>query len=259
MKSIRITTILTSWFLASAMVSLLVGCSDEVPTVAPVTDFDLQVTQDGKALKITKYKGSAKHLIIPDSIEGLPVVAIGTFYNIGNFDGLYGANYKARQGLESVVIPEGVRLIGANVFDHCTNLASVTLPNSLQVIMPRAFYECTNLTTIKLPNSIVALGEEVFTASGLTTITIPKAMKFVGRHSFASCDKLKEVNIEDDWSPHLIVYGELSDGLDFTQVFMGDVIRDSRDIREMLRTRKFSHVEQGDSAVFKDFLISVNF
>lgn len=259
MKNTNFTSKLASIVLISTMMLAFVGCCDDSPTTASESDFEVKLTQDGKSLKITKYKGVAKHLVIPDTIQGLPVVAIGMFYGMGNFDGLFSSNYVARQKLESVVIPEGVRIIGSNAFDHCTNLTSVTLPKSLRVIMPRAFYECENLSNIELPNSIEVLGEEVFTASGLTSVTIPESLKYIGRHTFASCHKLTEVNVANDWSSHIIVKGELSDGIDLTQVFSGDKIRVSDAVREMLKSHKFKNVAPEDSAMFKDLLISVNY
>ena len=84
-------------------------------------------------------------------------------------------------------------------------------------------------------------------------------MKFIGRHTFSSCDKLAEVNIADDWTSHIIIYGELSDGIDLTQVFSGDKIRASDAVREMLRSHRFKNVAPEDSATFKDLLISVNY
>jgi hypothetical protein len=71
---------------------------------APASDFTYGPTEDLKAIIIEKYNGKAQHVLIPATIEGLPVLEIGE-----------GAFYK-NETLRSVVIPEGVRVIKGGFF-----------------------------------------------------------------------------------------------------------------------------------------------
>ena len=51
-------------------------------------------------------------------------------------------------GLESVVIPEGVRIIDEYAFCNCTNLTSVVIPSSTTRIGDFAFGGCTRLSSV---------------------------------------------------------------------------------------------------------------
>ena len=48
----------------------------------------------------------------------------------------------------SMILPEGITIIGANVFADCASLEQITLPVSLTSIWDYAFYNCTSLTRV---------------------------------------------------------------------------------------------------------------
>ena len=54
---------------------------------------------------------------------------------------------------KSFVVPNGVKVIGANAFCGCTSLKSVSIPSSLYSIEPEAFSGCTSLTEIRFDGS----------------------------------------------------------------------------------------------------------
>jgi hypothetical protein len=99
----------------------------------PVTeaDFTVDITQDGKGVIITSYKGKSAAVKIPATIEGIPVREIRDRAFLG-------------KTITSVVIPEGVTGIGSEnyvygtvtkgAFENCTQLAQVTLPSTLKYI-----------------------------------------------------------------------------------------------------------------------------
>ncbi len=53
-----------------------------------------------------------------------------------------------RDKLKSIKIPEGVKSIGANVFDACNYLEKVEIPASIETIAGNAFSRCNNLRQI---------------------------------------------------------------------------------------------------------------
>jgi hypothetical protein len=105
------------------------------------SDFSVGLTTDGKGVVITKYNGKAKDVIIPDTIQGMPVIGL---------DGLVFSS-----NITSVVIPEGV--ITVRGFDTCTNLTSVTLPSTISEIGNTAFIRCSSLQTLNIPESITKI------------------------------------------------------------------------------------------------------
>ena len=68
-----------------------------------------------------------------------------------------------KKDIKSVIIPEGVKKIGASAFSYCANLTSVTIPKTVEVIGNYAFSQCKNLTFIKIPEGVKKIGAFVFT------------------------------------------------------------------------------------------------
>ena len=80
-------------------------------------------------------------VVIPDEIEGLPVISIG------------GSAFSACGGLTSITIPDSVTSIGDGAFAGCLNLNSVTILDSVTSIGTYAFGDCSNLTSITIPQA----------------------------------------------------------------------------------------------------------
>ncbi len=56
--------------------------------------------------------------------------------------------FSSCSGLESIVIPEGVKTIRSSAFSYCTALESITIPKSVTYIEYFAFDNCPNLSTV---------------------------------------------------------------------------------------------------------------
>lgn len=134
------------------------------------------------------------------------------------------------QNLSSITINEGVENI-EQAFGRCPNIKSVILPTSVKQIR-FSFYGCDNMdeilvapknqsysslngvlynadTTeiilfpcnkndIKIPNSVTKIAEGAFLRSHLTSITIPKNVKEIGRKAFQDCPNLSTITIPDN-------------------------------------------------------------
>ena len=142
-------------------------------------DFTVEVTRDGRGVRITGYKGSVTDVVIPATIQGFPVREVGF--------------YPPNENITSIVIPEGVTKIGG--FLESSNLRSVTLPSTLTEIASNAFFYCRNLKTITLPASLETIGEGAFDGSGLTEIALPASIKRIGDAAFARCSALTTVTV----------------------------------------------------------------
>ena len=79
---------------------------------------------------VTGYTGSATELIIPSTLDGHPVKAIGK------------DAFAFNSNLTSVTIPDSVISIGWEAFVSCTGLKNVTLPAHLNSIGEYAFAYC---------------------------------------------------------------------------------------------------------------------
>jgi hypothetical protein len=147
-------------------------------------DFAYTVNTDN-TVTITKYTGAGGAVVIPDIIDGMPVVGIGD-------NAFYGCS-----SLTIVTIPNSVTSIGGS-FRHCTGLTSVTIPNSVTSIGNYAFEYCTGLTSVTIPNSVTSIGVSVFDmCNSLTSVTIPASVTSIGEAAFAVCKGLTSIVVDE--------------------------------------------------------------
>ena len=101
-------------------------------------------------------------------------------------------------GINKVIIEEGITQIGANAFYDMDNMSSLVLPKTLQIICDSAFGDCDGLTKIKFPSSLETIEEYAFCdCSALTQVTIPGSVKIIARSAFSYCRKMNKVTLEE--------------------------------------------------------------
>lgn len=116
--------------------------------------------------------------------------------------------------LKSVILPEKLEEIPANLFKGCSALTTLVIPNTVTKIGKNAFYESgltqitlsENLTTIEamafsgselsqitLPESLTTIEASAFNKTKLETITIPEKVTAIPSGCFSLCENLREV------------------------------------------------------------------
>jgi hypothetical protein len=124
------------------------------------------------------YQNSIKTLVIQD---GVTVIGERAFY--------------ACYGLTSVSIGNSVLYIGKQAFAYCSGLTSVSTGNSVTHIDEQAFIDCSGLTSVPIGNSVTYIGDLAFAGcSGLTNVTIPNSVTNIG-NSFSACRGLTGITI----------------------------------------------------------------
>lgn len=267
--------------LAAFSTTLLVfaGCSkkessksidiEKLKASAPAleSEFEVKLTSDSNGVIIKQYKGEYKPgkpmpLVIPATIQGLPVKEIG-------FDAFNKRNLSP--DFSAVVIPEGVEIISTQAFFEQEELVTVVLPSSLKVINSNAFCGNKKLTTIKLPENLMKIGPGAFSQTGLTsidlpegllviedsafaftsltTVTIPKSLKVLNEYAFGFCDNLTEINIPAGLSVAANIDTKYKDGkfcfdvdtkssITFAKIFSGEKIKESLALQKKLQEHK---------------------
>ena len=138
------------------------------------------------------------NLVIPETYNGLPVVAIGeeAFLN---------------SKITSIVIPEGVVSIGDAAFWACGDLIYVSLPSTLTTIGNDVFYAC-GFETINIPEGVSSIGKWAFDdCDALISIIIPKSVTYLGEDALANCDRLTEVHYGGTKEEWIALYGSGDD------------------------------------------------
>lgn len=147
-------------------------------------------TSIAKYLIAEKPEECGKFVIIPDELDGAPVVNIGTsafnpFYYVGS-----GINEEHK--INSVVIPSTVKTIGSSAF-HNNLLTSVNIPDSVTEVGHSAFKN-NKLSSVKLSSSLEGLGRDSFSYNEITSVDIPDSVKRIEYGAFES-NNIVSVNI----------------------------------------------------------------
>lgn len=102
----------------------------------------------------------------------------------------------ARSGLETIEIPESVKLIDTDAFNLCESLNKVVLHPGVEIIGPYSFADCSALKELILPNTVKELYKEAFARSGLESMILPDSIEFIhDYHTFKDCKSLKTVTL----------------------------------------------------------------
>ena len=146
--------------------------------------FRYQYNEEYGWIEITKYKGKAQKLVIPDEIEGIPVVAIGKYAFWGN------------KFIKKAVIPDRVKYIDECTFVECKKLKSVIMPKEILKWRESTFNGCSSLKTVKLPENITAIPQGTFANTGLKSFHVPKQVQKMEDSVFSGCQQLKNVTFD---------------------------------------------------------------
>lgn len=107
--------------------------------------YEQKTESNGKVFGMREYEqmGSPSHLVIPDGY-----IAVGKFWKVYN--------------LQSVKMPNSVRVIEHAGFYGCSNLSDVKLSESLLAIGNMAFTSCLSLNRIRIPPSVRIFDGDLF-------------------------------------------------------------------------------------------------
>ena len=156
---------------------------------------------------ITGSGGDLRDVVIPNTLGGKPVVAIGN----NAFNG--------RDAMTSVVIPGTVNSLGTRAFRDCSSLTEITLPagitslpegvfegdrkleqitlqGTLTAIGSYAFNDCYVLTGFEIPSTVTQIGSYAFRyCKALTQATVPSGITALAERTFTDCISLQNIQL----------------------------------------------------------------
>ena len=173
----------------------------------------LTYSDEKSYLIVSECEKDAVDVVIPEDIDGVPVVAIGdrafsdceTLISvvlpdnpeaIRQFDDLYGFEigdeaFAGCVSLISVTLTHPVNSIGHGAFRNCTALEEIWIPDCY--VGPYAFYRCESLKKV---NDIDIISEGVFShCKSLETFPVMAGTREIGEDAFEHCYALTEAVI----------------------------------------------------------------
>ena len=179
---------------------------------------------------LTHYYGNGGLVVVP---EDLPITEIGNFA-FANFEYIPKTEeelefddaqtskqwYIGESTITKVVLPEGIKKIGAYAFANLTGLEEIVLPSTLEAIEYGAFYGCSALQKITFSgeNNLQIINQNAFENCDLQEtvdlsaacvisdyafagnqdlkgVTTSEALLSIGEYAFAGCKSLETVTI----------------------------------------------------------------
>ena len=125
---------------------------------------DYTYIRSGSEATITKYNGSKTEVEIPENFGG----SYATVVAIGNENGVEA--FRGNTKIESVTVPDTVKVIGASSFMNCTSLKTVVLGEGVETIDSRAFSGCAALATITIGANVKSIASNAFSSTNITTV-----------------------------------------------------------------------------------------
>ena len=104
----------------------------------------------------------------------------------------------AGSGVETVILKNGVEVIGVKAFKSCSELKTIEIPDSVKTISAYAFSYCSSLESVSFGKGVTELADHAFAScSKLAEITLPANVRTVGNACFEKCRKLTKVTLGD--------------------------------------------------------------
>lgn len=173
----------------SVVMLIAILCISPATVAAESTEDGLTYTVADAGITISGYTGEGGALIIPDEIDGKPVIAIGRIA------------FKNNANITSIVVPESVKSIAVGAFGFCSLLESITLPAECAISSTsNLFQNCVKLQSVQIPSGVTTIGNYMFSGcSALTSVTFaqPNTVLTTGMNAFDKCTSLEKIVLPD--------------------------------------------------------------
>lgn len=138
----------------------------------------------------------------------------------GKVEIIGGFSFAGTEDLESISLPESIRIIEDGAFANCFNLSNVNIPESVTKIGDMAFSNCQQIKEISMPKRVESIGvyafsnciklekltineglkyisASAFCVTSLKDLNLPDSVYFIGEEAFCQCKELENIHIND--------------------------------------------------------------
>ena len=156
-------------------------------------DFEYgETTRGEQGIFISDYKGSSDIVVVPDTINDLPVISVRLSGTVDN----------PRKNIKAIKIPDSVSIVEMM---YCNNLTTVELPDEITDANGMLYFSYSpDLTYINVPNGVTNVNDGIrygFDVSGcksLISLELPDSVTNLG--VLSSCESLESIRLSDSIS-----------------------------------------------------------
>ncbi|MBE5866001.1 MAG: leucine-rich repeat domain-containing protein [Lachnospiraceae bacterium] len=178
-------------------------------SAAPVakvnSESDFRVDDEDGKIVIIGYEGESMDVVIPSTIDGKEVVAIGkNAFTNGDITSLVCPDTLKEIREEAFVncteltnlqLNEGLELIGKHIIVN-TGVEKLVLPESITTISDSALAGA-KLTEVNIPLSITELPAGMLAVNDFKTFTVPSHVKTISDQAIEECGEMESLIIEE--------------------------------------------------------------
>ena len=155
-------------------------------------------------VSVIAYDGTDPQLVIPETLQGVPVTEIGyraffenkvitgatlpsTIKKIGDRAFMY-------TNVAAINLPDGLEIIEEGAFAQMPNLTSINIPGSVKELPYMVFYNDVKLASVTLNEGLEKIGSDVFSNCPVAALVLPESLKALDQCSFQNCTSLASIN-----------------------------------------------------------------
>ncbi|MDD6728303.1 MAG: leucine-rich repeat domain-containing protein [Eubacteriales bacterium] len=150
------------------------GNGNKYVSISALSDYNVHI----------KYAGSAKDVVVPETINGAKVKEIYGTSNASITSVTVPGTVKTVEGfsdlksLKAVNLNSGTKVIGS--FENDSALTSITIPETVKEIPYDAFKNCTSLSSVTLKEGTQSIGSYAFYNTAVKGIVVPASVVKIG-------------------------------------------------------------------------------
>ena len=148
---------------------------------------------------------------------------------------LYGA-FRDCKKLESIMFPDNLTTLDAEMFQGCTSLKSIKIPFGIKTMDYCVFRNCTSLKSVSLPESLNSIGTSAFeNCVSLRELDMPVSTTRIEASAFFGCkfskliirgvldERCLDEHLFEGMDTSTIIYTQASEVEKFQKIYKGKV------------------------------------